>query len=126
VAVKKTTFLGCSVLLVAVVASTLIIYDVLFSKPDLQEGVILEKVFIPGTPVTGDTPYAGARRGNFFVTVHKDDQWIALVKTTDGKTVQVHCLLEHYQTKDIGDVILFKRYEGQLTHIEYFAHNEEY
>ena len=67
-----------------------------------------------------------ARRGNFFVTVHKDDQWIALVKTKDGKTVQVHCLSEHYQTKDIGDVILFKRYEGHLTHIEYFAHNEEY
>jgi hypothetical protein len=125
-AIKKTTLLGCSVLIVVVIASTFIVYDLLFSKPDLQEGIILEKTFIPGTPETGDTPYAGARRGNFFVTVHKDDQWIALVKTRDGQKVQVHCLLEHYQTKNIGDVIQFKRYEGHLTHIEYFAHNEEY
>ena len=107
-------------------AGAFVAYDLLFSKPDLQEGIILEKVFVPGTPSFGGTPYGGARRGNFFVTVHKDDQWIALVKTKDGKTVQVHCLSEHYQTKDIGDVILFKRYEGHLTHIEYFAHNEEY
>ena len=125
-AVKTSTFLGCAVLLVLVVASTFIVYDLLFSKPDLQEGVILEKVFIPGTPGTGDTPYGGVRRGNFFVTVHKDDQWIALVKTKDGEKLQVHCMLEHYQSKNIGDVIHFKRYEGHLTHIEYFAHNEEY
>ena len=123
---KKTTVLGCGVLIVLVVASSLIVYDLLFSKPDLQGGVILEKTFIRGTPVTGSTPYAGARRGNFFVTVHKDDQWIALVKTKDGEKMQVHCLLEHYQTKNVGDTILFKQYEGKLTHIEYFAHNEEY
>jgi hypothetical protein len=123
---QKTTILGCGLLIVAVIASTLIVYDLLFSKPELQEGVILEKTFIPGTPVTGDTPYGGVRRGNFFVTVHKDDQWIALVKTNDGKKMQVHCLLNHYQTKNVGDVILFKRYEGKFTHIEYFAHNEEY
>lgn len=125
-AANKTTFLGCGVLIVAVVVSSLIAYDLLFSKPDLQEGVILEKTFVPGTPATGYTPYAGARRGNFFVTVHKEDQWIALVKTKAGEKLQVHCLLEHYQTKNVGDVILFKRYEGHLTHIEYFAHNEEY
>lgn len=125
-ATQKSTVLGCGVLIVIVIASSLIVYDVLFSKPDKQEGVILEKTFIPGTPGTGDTPYGGVRRGNFFVTVHRDDQWIALVKTKEGETLQVHCLLEHYQTKNIGDVISFKRYEGHLTHIEYFAHNEEY
>lgn len=123
---KKTTFIGCGVLVIAVIVSTLIVYDLLFSKPDLQEGVILEKTFIPGRPGMGDTPYAGARRGNFFVTVHRDDQWIALIKTKNGETLQVHCLLEHYQTKNVGDTILFKRYEGNLTHIKYFAHNEEY
>lgn len=125
-ATQKSTFIGCGVLVVLVIASSLVVYDLLFSKPDLQEGIILEKTFVPGTPATGATPYAGARRGNFFVTVHKDDQWIALVKTNDGVKMQVHCLLEHYQTKNVGDVILFKRYEGHLTHIEYFAHNEEY
>ena len=125
-AIKKTTVLGGGILLVAVLTSTFVVSDLLFSKPDLQEGVILEKTFIPGTPNTGDTPYAGARRGNFFVTVHRDDQWIALVKMKNGEKVQVHCLLEHYQTKNVGDVILFKQYEGHLTHIEYFAHNEEY
>ena len=126
-AIKKTTVLGCGLLIAAVVVSTFLVYDLLFSEPDLQEGVILEKIFIPGTPETGETPYAGVRRGNFFVTVHKDDQWIALVKMKNGEKVQVHCLLEHYQTKkNAGDVIQFKRYEGHLTHIEYFAHNEEY
>jgi hypothetical protein len=123
---QKTTILGCGVLIVAVIASTLIVYDLLFSKPEIQEGVILEKTFIPGTHATSATPYAGTRRGNFFVTVHKDDQWIALIKTKSGEQLQVHCLLEHYESKNVGDVIQFKRYEGHLTHIEYFAHNEEY
>ncbi len=125
-ATQKSTVLGCGVLLVVIIACSLLVFDLLFSKPDLQEGVILEKTFIPGTPATGYTPYGGVRRGNFFVTVNRDDQWIALVKTKDGEKLQVHCLLEHYQTKNVGDLIVFKRYEGHLTHIEYFAHNEEY
>jgi hypothetical protein len=123
---SKSTFLGCGVLAVLVIAGSLLVYDLLFSKPDLQAGVILEKTFIPGTSITGDTPYAGSRRGNFFVTVHKDDQWMALIKTEVGDTLQVHCLIEHFNTKNIGDTIRFKRYEGELTHIEYFAHNEEF
>lgn len=123
---QKSTVLGCGLLIVAVIASSLIVYDVLFSKPALQEGVILEKTFIPGRPGVGDTPSGGVRRGKFFITVHRDDQWIARVRTKDGEELQVHCLLEHYQTKNVGDVILFKRYEGHLTHIEYFVHNEEY
>jgi hypothetical protein len=123
---QKTSILGCGVLLVVLIGITVVAYDLLFSKPELLEGVILEKTFIPGTPQTSGTPYAGARRGNFFVTVHKDDQWIALIKTKNGEQLQVHCLLEHYESKNVGDSIQFKRYEGHLTHIEYFAHNEEY
>jgi hypothetical protein len=123
---EKTTLLGCGVLLVAITFISVIAFDLLFSKPELLQGVILEKIFVPGTPHTGDTPYAGTRRGNFFVTVHRDDQWIALIKTKSGEQLQVHCLLEHYESKNVGDVIQFKRYEGHLTHIEYFAHNEEY
>ncbi len=123
---SKSTVITGSILALSVVIILIIGYDTMFSKPDLQEGVILEKIFIEGTHETAATPYAGARRGNFFVTVHKDDQWIALVQTKNGEKLQVHCLLEHYQTKNVGDVITFKRYEGKMTHIQYFAHNEEY
>ena len=46
-------------------AGAFVAYDLLFSKPDLQEGIILEKVFVPGTPSFGGTPYGGTKRQFF-------------------------------------------------------------
>lgn len=120
---KSNIFNGIFVLLTLLVLY--MGYDLLFSKPDHLQGTIIEKIFVPAHIVSGPTPYGGARRGNYFVTVQKDDQWIAIVKMETGDTLTVHCLSKHYQTKNVGDAIHFKRYEGEHFHIKYFAHNVE-
>jgi hypothetical protein len=103
----------------------LFLYDLLFSEPDHRQGTIIEKIFIPARLVTGATPYGGVKRGNYSITIQKEEQWIAVVRMGNGEILKVHCLPRHYQTKNVGDVIHFKKYEGKLLHIEYFAHNEE-
>ena len=111
-----------------IIVSTIIVgiisVDLLFSKPDHLQGVLLEKIFVPGRLSTGDTPYA-SKRSRYFVTHQKEDQWVAIVKTDEGDTLKVHCLMDHYETKKVGDRIHFKKYDGHLIHIDYFAHNEE-
>ena len=72
----------------------------------------------------GQTPYGGVKRSKYFVTHQKQDQWIAIV-VIDSDTVKVHCHPDHYKVKEVGDIIHFKKYDGHLVHIDYFAHNEE-
>ncbi|CAN5446311.1 hypothetical protein BH10BAC4_BH10BAC4_11770 [soil metagenome] len=100
-------------------------YDVLFSSPDHMEGVIIEKIFVEPHSTTAATPYGGALRSNYFITSEKEEQWIAIVKMDNGDTLKVHCKAEHYATKNVGDMVHFKKYEGKHFHIKYFAHNEE-
>lgn len=111
-------------LIVALGITGFLVSDLLFSSPDHQQGVIIEKIFVPGKHITGDTPYGGVKRSKYFVTHQKEDQWVAIV-VIEGDTVKVHCHPEHYKTKEVGDVIHFKKYDGHLVHIDYFAHNEE-
>ena len=111
-------------ILVLTIVMVAVSYDLLFSKPDHLDGVILEKIFVPGKMVTGDTPY-GSKRSRYFVTHQKEDQWVAIVKTIYGDTLKVHCPMDHYHSKEVGDVMHFKKYDGHLVHIDFFAHNEE-
>jgi hypothetical protein len=120
----KSGILG-GVIIIAMISSGYVVYDLLFSPPDHIEGIIIEKVFVKAKYTSGATPYGGVKRSKYFVTHQKDAQWVAIVKTTNGDTVKVHCEPDHYKTKNIGDVIHFKKYEGHLVHIDYFAHNEE-
>lgn len=124
-AIGKANTLGCVIALVMAVGITLVIYDLLFSKPDHLDGVITEKIFVPAKTSTGATPYGGVRRGNYSITAQQEEQWIAIVKVNTGDLVSVHCRADHYQTKNVGDVIHFKKYEGKLFHIKFLAHNEE-
>lgn len=121
----KAGALGCVFAVVVTGGITLLLYDLLFSKPDHLEGVVIEKIFIPGKTATGDTPYGGVRRGNYTITVQQEEQWIAIVKMKDGSLASVHCHANHYKAKNVGDVIHFRKYEGKLFHIKFFAHNEE-
>lgn len=121
----KAGALGCVFAAVVTAGLTLLLYDLLFSKPDHLDGVIIEKIFVPAKTATGGTPYGGVRRGNYSITTQQEEQWIAIVQMENGDLVSVHCLADHYQIKNVGDVIHFKKYEGKLFHIKYFAHNEE-
>ena len=117
--------LAAIIFIVLGLAAIYISYDILFSKPAHQQGVILEKIYVPGRSATDATPYGGVSRGRYSVTVQKVEQWIAIVKMENGDTLLVHCHPDHYELKNVGEVIHFKKYEGEHLHIKYFAHNEQ-
>jgi hypothetical protein len=124
---KIKGYLSGTVLLVAVVAAVYFTYDLMFSPPLLMEGTIIEKAFVAkhvsGAPSI--TPYNRYKSYNYVVHTQQHEQWIAFVKTDDGKVFKVHCTSDHYDQKQIGDKMRFKEYTGGLLGIEYFAHNEE-
>jgi hypothetical protein len=54
--IGKVNALGCVFAVVVSIGLTLVIYDLLFSKPDHLDGVITEKIFVPAKTATGGTP----------------------------------------------------------------------
>ena len=115
-------------LILFVIAAAGAIYfvrDVLFSEPDHLEGTVIEKFFVPSLANSTSTPYANARRSNYFLTAQKDEQWVAIVRMDAGDTLKVHCVPGHYKITNVGDKMHFKKYEGKHFHIQFFAHNEE-
>ena len=100
-------------------------WDILVSKPTMQEGTILELHYIPPKAVATYTPILGRKIGNHPVVTAKDEQWIAVVRN-GNEDYQVHCTAEHYQTLKAGDVLRYKKYEGEIFHIRYFAHYEDH
>lgn len=119
------SYIPGGILIAVIVGLVFFAYDLLFSKPTHLQGRIIEKIFVPARTVSEATPYGGARRSNYFITIQKEEQWIAIVKMENGDTLSIHCMRKHYHTKNVGDVIHFKKYEGEHFHIKYFAHNEE-
>ncbi len=105
----------------------LVVYDVLFSKPLIMKGVIVEKVYVPKKNAVGPhiLPYGNYKAYDYTVTAEKQDQWIAFVRIEDGTVLKVNCHTDHYEVKQIGDTLHFKEYTGELLHIDYFSHNEE-
>jgi hypothetical protein len=103
-----------------------ITYDVLFSKPMIMKGVIVEKTYVPSKNATAQNilPYGKYRSYDYAITAEKHDQWIAFVKI-DGKVLKVNCHTDHYNIKQVGDTLHFKEYTGELLGIDYFSHNEE-
>lgn len=102
-------------------------YDVLFSKPLILKGVILEKIFVPSKNTAGPhvLPYGKYRSYDYTVTAEKHEQWIAFVKLEDGEVLKVNCHSNHYDIKQVGDTLHFKEYTGEILGIDYFSHNEE-
>ncbi len=121
---KISSWVGGIIAFILVAIVSLFIYDLLFSKPDHLKGVIVEKIYVPAHTYSGG-PYGGSRRGNYTITTAQEAQWIAIVKTEKGDTLKVHCHSSHYENTNVGAIIHFKKYEGHLFHVDYFAHNEE-
>lgn len=124
---KVKNYLFAITLLLAVAATGYLTFDLMFSPPIIMEGVVVEKTFVDkhmlGAPSI--TPYNRYKSYNYVVQAQKHEQWIAFVKTDDGKVLKVHCTSDHYDQKQIGDKMRFKEYTGGLFGIDYFAHNEE-
>src|SRR5689334_11569299 len=100
-------------------------WDILFSPPTMKEGVVTELMYIPPKAVTSHTPMLGRKVGNQMVLAAKQEQWVAVVRN-DDEDLQVHCTEEHYRQLKVGDVLRFKKYEGEIFHIKYFAHYEDH
>ncbi len=116
--------LALSAILVTIGA---IVYDVLFSKPRIMQGIIVDKVHMPQKSQSGQNimPYMKYKSYDYIVTSQKEEQWIAFVKTQDGQILKVNCHIHHYEQTQVGDTLRFKEYTGEIFHIDYFSHNEE-
>lgn len=112
-------------LLGVVILIGFICYDLLFSPPTVQQGVVTELLFVPAKAVASYTPLVGRKIGDHSIVVAREEQWIAAVQKED-ELVQVHCTKEHYEQLNVGDTLQFKKYEGQVFHIKYFAHYEDH
>lgn len=101
-------------------------WDVLFSPPTTKEGTIKELLLVEGKNVAAYTPYQGRKVGDHAIVVAQDHQYIAIVSDEDGNDYQVHCTREHFEKLKVGDILKYKKYEGQTFHIRYFAHYEDH
>ena len=111
--------------IIAIPAS--IVYDVLFSKPLIMQGVVVDKIYVPQVSQSSQTitPYMKYKSYDYIVTAQKEEQWIAFVKTEEGQILKVNCHVHHYEQTRVGDTLKFKEYTGDIFHIDYFSHNEE-
>jgi|SRR5579859_5570236 len=113
--------------MVAFFVTVYFIYDVLFTRPTLHKGIIVEKIFVPAKNVAGPNTVTGSRYRSYkyVITTKSQRQWIAFVKDEEGKVLKVNCKSDHYESKSIGDTLLFKEFRGEVFKVEYFSHNDE-
>lgn len=108
------------------VAIGFVAFDVLFSKPELLQGIVVDKLYVPEKNTTSPhvLPYGKYKSYDYTISTEKQEQWIAFVNV-EGQVLKVNCHSHHYQSKQIGDTLCFKEYNGDLLGIDYFSHNEE-
>lgn len=121
------TYISFGAIIASILIAGLIFYDVLFSKPLILEGMIVEKIFVPAknVAVPNSLSYGRSKSFSYIITAQRHEQWIAIVKTSDGQVLKVNCHTDHYKDKQIGDTLHFKEYTGELLGIDFFSHYEE-
>ena len=102
--------------------------DQLTSAARVHEGIIIQMDSVPSqqsaSPNIGS--YGGGRRVyKYNIQVQRFPQMIALVRADDGDTLKVHCSESHFQSKGVGDTLLFKEYKGDVFGIKFLSHSEE-
>lgn len=124
---KIKTYVSFGIGFGVLIAVGVIGYDVLFSKPKIMSGIVVDKLYVPAKQNSGPsvTPYSRYKSYDYTITAQKQHQWIAFVKLSDGSVLKVNCHSDHYEQKQIGDTLHFKEYTGDLLGIDYFSHNEE-
>lgn len=118
-----------SVLLYAVVfilllGTTWVVYDLLFSKPEIHEGTIVKMEHIPGKIQSGQY-HLGSKSRPQLISATSRDRWVATVQMSDGRLVKVDCKKHHFDNKEIGHSLRFKEFTGGSLEIKYFSHNDE-
>jgi hypothetical protein len=123
---KKEFFVGLFLMAVFAIM-VFFVYDLLFSRPSIHKGVIVEKIFVPGKYVAGPNTVTGSRYRSYKYNISSQSQhqWIAFVKDESGNLLKVNCTSDHYENKAVGDTLLFKEFRGEVFKVEYFSHNDE-
>ncbi len=123
---KKDFFIGLSLMVIFFVM-LFFVYDLLFSLPTIHKGIIVDKIFVPKKNIAGPNPMTGShyRTYKYVIVTQSQHQWIAFVKDETGQILKVSCTSDHYESKSIGDTLLFKEFRGEIFKVEYFSHNDE-
>lgn len=118
---QKLPLVFISLLIVFV---TWFVYDLLFTKPEIHEGVIVNMHFIQGR--AQNTQYRlGSRIRPQMITAQSHDRWIAVVQMDNGDTTLVECKKHHFDNSAIGSLLKFREFHGGTFELKYFAHNED-
>ncbi len=118
---SRTSYILVMLLLVATGWLT---FDLLFNKPEIHKGVIVKMEFIPGKIQSGQYRMGSKSRPQMN-TASRHDKWMATVRMKDGRIVEVDCKQHHFENKEIGSVLHFKEFKGGTLEIKYFSHSEE-
>lgn len=112
--------------LIVVIFGFMLAYSILVPHADLMEGVILEKLYIPSEFKAGPNvlSFRNYRSHDYLIATQSKEQWVALVNTPEGQAM-VHCDSLHFKMKEVGDVLHFKKYTGEILGVEYQSHYEE-
>lgn len=102
-------------------------YHILFLKTDISQGIILDKLYVPGKHASDHNvlTFARYKSNDYLVNTETHEQWLALVKNHEGDILKIHCDSMHYRIKQVGDTLHFKKYTGEILGIEYLSYYKE-
>lgn len=107
-----------------ILTTSWIVYDLLFDKPEVHEGIIVRMEHIPGKLQSG-VYHLGSKSRPQLISASSRDRWVATVKMEDGSMAMVDCKKHHFDNKEVGHALRFKEFPGGSLEIQYFSHNDE-
>lgn len=119
-----TSIVSYTLILVIVLITTWVVYDLLFDKPEVHEGTIVKMEYVPGKPQSG-VYHLGSKSRPQLISASSRDRWVATVELADGSLAQVDCKKHHFDNKEVGSTLRFKEFPGGSLEIKYFSHYDE-
>lgn len=113
-----------AVVFILLFGTTWVVYDLLFSKPEIHVGTIVKMEHVPGKMQSG-TYHLGSKSRPQLISASSRDRWVATVQLSDGQLVKVDCKKHHFDNKEVGRTLRFKEFPGGSLEIKYFSHNDE-
>jgi hypothetical protein len=120
----KTHPIAFVVVIAVLLSTSWPVFDLLFHKPEIHEGVVVKMEYFPGKMQSGQYRLGSKSRPQI-TSANSRDRWIATVRMKNGELVEVDCKLHHFENKKEGDLLRFKEFPGGSLEIKYFAHSEE-
>ncbi|HRW98236.1 MAG TPA: hypothetical protein P5280_02035 [Cyclobacteriaceae bacterium] len=120
----KSNPLKLTLVIILAGAIAWLVLDLLFDKPEIHDGIIVDMHYLPGESRTGQYRL-GSRSRPQIITGQSHDRWIVAVRKNNGDTVLVECKKHHFDGKEIGHSLRFREFSGGSLEIKYFAHSDD-